>query len=130
MTDNVSGLREYLDRCDTAKTALTEVYKSTVTDWELPDFGTDNYHDYKLAYTNAKTASEAVFSDGSNAYSDIEKTCYELKKAYADINANYDQFEDGTAGMTVTPLRILLSALAIAAVTCAEIYVYKKEKKS
>ena len=54
---------------------------------------------------------------------------YEMKKAYSDVNANYSELEKGTAGMTVTPVRILLCVAAVAAVVTAEIYVYKKKEK-
>lgn len=130
MTDHVAELKKYIAACEAEKEKLHDVYTSTVSEWKLPDFNSDSYHDYKLAYTNAVSAADAIFADSSNALSDVQQTAYELRKAYDDINANYDDFKNGTAGMTVTPVRILLSVLAIAAVTCAEIYVYKKKKKS
>ena len=52
-----------------------------------------------------------------------------MKKAYSDVNTNYSELEKGTAGMTVTPVRILLCVAAVAAVVTAEIYVYKKKEK-
>ncbi len=131
MTDYVAELREYVDSSHNKALELDWARSSLITGWELPDFKSDNYHDYKLAYTNAAEKVETLLNkDLSRAYSDISEAVYELQKAYDDINANYNELEDGTAGMTVTPLRILLSALAIAAVTCAEIFVYRKKKKS
>ena len=72
---------------------------------------------------------ELMSRDMSRSYSDIVTAVYELEKAVNDININYNAFEDGSAGKTITPVTILLAALAIAAVSVAEIYVYKKKKK-
>lgn len=130
MTDHVTELKKYISDCEEEKGKLLDIYETTVTEWQLPDFSSDNYHDYKLAYTNAVSDANNIFAQSSNAKSDIQKTTYDLKKAYDDINAHYEEFEDGTAGMTVTPVRILLCALTIAVVVCAEIYVYKKKKKN
>lgn len=130
MTDHVAELKKYISDCEEEKAKLLDIYNKTVTEWKLPDFRSDNFHDYKLAYTNAVSDVNAIFAQSSNAKSDIQKVAYDLQKAYDDINEHYGEFEDGTAGMTVTPLRILLCALTVAVVVCAEIYVYKKKKKS
>ena len=130
MTDHVAELKAYLDDCDEAKAELEKIYKTTVTQWTLPPFNSDNFHDYKLAYTNAVSAAEKIFSDKSYARSDIQQTSYELQKAYDEINAHYDEFEAGTAGLTITLPRILLCIVTVAVVVCAEIYVYKKKKKT
>lgn len=130
MTDYVTELREYVDLCHNKALELDWVRNSLITGWELPDFKSDNYHDYKLAYTNAAEKVETLLNkDLSRAYSDITQAVYELQKAYDDINENYDKLKDGTAGMTVTPVRILLCVAAVAVVVTAEIYVYKKKKK-
>lgn len=129
MTDNVSELRSYLDSCYSELEVLKKAEKKYITDWELPNFSSDSFYDYKLEYTNAVDKTEKILNDASSAYSDIEDAVYELEKAYNNIIENYDELKNGTAGMTVTPVRVMLAALAVAAVTVAEIYVYKKKKK-
>lgn len=129
MTDRVAELKAYLSDCEAEKTKLEEIYRKTVTDWKLPDFNSDNFHDYKLAYTNAMDDSEAILSSGSNARSDIQKARYDLENSYNAIITHYEEFEIGTAGKTVTPVTILLCILAAVLVACAEIFIYKKKKK-
>ncbi len=131
MTDNVPALRNYVDNSHNVKTPELEFALSKyVYNWELPDFNQDKFFDYKRAYTNAaEKAKELMSRDMSRSYSDIVTAVYELEKAVNDININYNAFEDGSAGKTITPVTILLAALAIAAVSVAEIYVYKKKKK-
>ena len=130
MTDNVSGLRKYVDDSHNNALELESAITSCITQWELPDFNQDKFLDYKRAYTNAAEKAETLMSrDLSRAYSDILTAVYELRKATSDIDLNYNEFEDGTAGMTVTPVRILLCIAAVAVVLAAEIYVYKQKKK-
>lgn len=130
LTDNVEGLREYVDRSHNKALELEFAITECIRDWELPDFNQDKFFDHKRAYTNAAEKAESLMSrDMSRAFSDIDSSIYELRRAVNEINLNYEQFKDGTAGMTVTPVTILLAALAIAVVTVAEIYIYKKKKK-
>ena len=131
MTDNVSGLRKYVDDSHNIKALELEfAISECIRNWELPDFNQDKFLDYKRAYTNAAEKAETLMSrDMSRAYSDIVTAVYELRKATSDIDLNYNEFEDGTAGMTVTPVRILLCIAAVAVVLAAEIYVYKQKKK-
>ena len=130
LTDNVPELRAYVDRSHNKALALDWAITECITDWELPDFNQDKFFDHKRAYTNAvERAQSLMIRDMSRSYSDIVTTIYELRTAVKEIDMNYEDFRDGTAGMTVTPVTILLAALAIAAVTVAEIYVYKKKKR-
>lgn len=129
MTDNVAGLKAYLNDCSAKERILDDYFNSTIKGYSLPDFSSDKFLDYRRAFYNAYDYTLDVLADNSSARSDIVTAEYELKKAYTDIYANYSELEKGTAGMTVTPLTIFLSALAIAVVTVAEIYVYKKKKK-
>lgn len=130
MTDYVSELREYIDKCEKYASELSFLYDNLVNDWTPPNFNTDKYFDYKLAYTDAAQAASTLINDKSRAESDLVTVKYELQKAYDDINLNYEELEKGTAGMTVTPLRIFLCIFAAAAVTVVEIYFYKKKKKN
>lgn len=130
LTDNVNELRDYVDSSHSKALELDWANNAFVCNWELPDFSSDKFFDYKLAYTNATEKVDNLLSrDMSRSYSDIVTAVYELKKAYDDINNNYDELADGTAGKTVNPVTIFLAAAAIAVVTVAEIYVYKKKKR-
>lgn len=129
LTDYPAELKNYIDDCEEKIGSLEETYKNTVTDWQLPDFNSDKFYDYKLAYTNAKELAELLLKDKSSARSTIVTATYDLQKAYDDISNNYDELAQGTAGMTVTPVRILLCIAAAAVVVIAEIYVYRQKKK-
>ncbi len=129
MTDHVKELRAYLDDCSAKEKVLEDFFYDEIKGYSLPDFNSDKFLDYKRAFNNAYDYTLDVLNDNSSSRSDILTAEYELKKAYSDIYANYHELEEGTAGMTVNPVTILLSAFAIAIVTVAEIYVYKKKKK-
>lgn len=131
LTDYTEELRKYVDDTLNNKTLeLDWITNRLVHDWELPDFNSDKFFDYKLAYTTAAEKAENLLTkDQSRSYSDCAEAIYELHKAYDDINANYEELSQGTAGMTVTPARILLCALLIAVVTAVEIFFHKKKKK-
>ena len=129
LTDDVKGLREYVDNCGNKALELESAIKKYITNWELPDFKQDKFLDYKRAYTNAADKAETLINrDKSRSFSDIATAVYELQKAAEDININYDSFEDGSAGKTITPVTIILAILAVAAVTVAEIYVFRMKK--
>lgn len=130
MTDNVSGLRTYVDDSHNKALELDWAISRCISQWELPQFNQDKFYDYKRAYTNAAEKAENLMSrDMSRSFSDIVTAVYELQKATDDIDLHYNEFKDGTAGMTVTPIRILLCIAAAAVVLAAEIYVYRKKKK-
>ncbi|MBR5497098.1 MAG: glycerophosphodiester phosphodiesterase family protein [Clostridia bacterium] len=129
MTDHVKELRAYLDDCNEKEWFLEKYFYDTIEGYSLPDFNSDKFLDYKRAYNNAYDYITDVINDHSSSRSDIVTAEYEIKKAIDDIHANYNALQEGTAGMTVNPLTILLSTFAIAIVTVAEIYVYKKKKK-
>lgn len=130
ITDYVAECRAYVNDCETKRAELQNVYDKCVKNWSLPDLKADNYLDYKRAYNNAAVMSEKLLNDGSSARSDIVTAIYELQKAYNDINSDYDEIKNGTVGMTVTPVRIMLCIVATVAVVAAEVFVYKKKKKN
>ena len=130
MTDNVSGLKAYIDDCKEKESVLEDYFNDVVKTWAVPDFNSDKFLDYKRAYNNAYDNLIDVLNDNSSSRSDIVTVEYEIKKAKDDINANYNELSQGTAGMTVTPVRILLCIVAAAVVIITEIYVYKKKKKN
>ncbi len=129
LTDRISELSAYLDGAQEKYDKLKKVYAELVENWTLPDFNSDNYHDYKLAYTNAEEKARLLLSKKSCSESEAEQAAFELKKAYDDINTNYELFEKGVAGLTITPIRVFLAIAVIAAAVSAEIYIFKKKKK-
>ena len=126
LTDHAAELRAYLDDCSEKEKELEKYFYDNIKGYSLPDFNSDKFLDYKRAFNNAYDYTLNVLNDKSSSRSDIVTAEYEIKKAYDE---NYHELEDGTAGLTVTPVTILLSAFAITIVTVAEIYVYKKKKK-
>ena len=129
LTDHIKELRDYLDDCDEKKIILERYFSDNIKSYSIPEFNSDKFLDYKRAYNNAYEYIMNVLGDNSFSRSDIVTAEYEIKKAISDINANYNELQEGTAGMTVNPLTILLSVFAIAIVTVAEIYVYKRKKR-
>ena len=130
LTDYVPELREYIDRSLEKREELKELYTRLVENWTLPDLNTDRYYDYKRAYNNAAAFSESLIKDKSSSNGDISTAIFELQKAYDDIIKDYGELKNGTAGITVTPARVVFAAAAVAAVAAAEIFVYKKKRKS
>ncbi len=130
ITDYVPELRAYIDGCEEKREDLSELYDTLVNNWELPALKSDKYLDYKLAYNNAVTLSASILSDASSSRSDINTAIYELQKAYDDIINDYEELKNGTAGMTVTPIRVILCIAAVVVVVAAEIFVYKKKRKT
>lgn len=130
LTDYVPELREYIDTSLEKRKELEGLYTELVENWTLPDLKSDRYFDYKRAYNNAAAFSESLIKDKSSSLGDISTAIYELQKAYDDIIKDYDELKNGTAGLTVTPVRVAFAAAAIAVVAAAEIFVYKKKKKS
>lgn len=129
MTDNISGLKAYLKDCSEKEQVLEKYFYDNIKGFSLPDFNSDKFLDYKRAYNNALNNTLSILDDNSSARSDIVTAQYEIQKAYNDIFANYNELEKGTAGMTVTPVRVLLCIAAAAVIITAEIYVYKQKKK-
>ena len=129
LTDCVPELTDYIRDCEVKKDALREKYGELVENWSLPNLKSDKYLDYKLAYNNAVSSSERLLRDGSSARSDIVTATHALQKAYDDIQNNYAELEKGTAGMTVTPVRVALCIAAVIAVAAVEIFFYKRKKK-
>lgn len=129
ITDYVPELKAYIDECDFQAQKLADLYNEVVENWKLPDISSDAYLDYKHNYNNAAEASEKILKNAGSAKSDIVTAYYELQKSYDDINSDYESLKNGTAGMTVTPVRIMLCVLAAAAVICAEVFIYKKKRK-
>lgn len=129
MTDNVAGLKAYIKDCQAKEADLEKYFYDNIKGFSLPGFNSDKFLDYKRAYNNALDDTLSILDDNSSARSDIVTARYEIQKAYNDIFANYNELQKGTAGMTVTPVRVLLCIAAAAIVIVAEVFVYRQKKK-
>ena len=129
VTDDVPGMRRYLQGCLDARNDLVTAYDVCVTGYELPAIKADSFAPYKKAYNEAKNTAEALLADGAAARSELQNASAALYKAVSDIAVNYESLKDGTAGVTVTPGRIAASVIAVAAVAGLEVFMYKKKAK-
>ncbi len=130
LTDDVRGLRTYVNTADAKSAELEKCIEQNITDWKLPNYSGDAFHDYKRAYTNAAETAQKLINQGySRSCNDIDTAIYNLNTAKSNIEKNSESFENGTAGKKITPLTVFLSVAAIAVVITAEIYIYKKKKK-
>lgn len=129
ITDYPEELVEYIGLCQAKSAKLSELYKKCVTDFTLPDFKTDKYYDYRLAYTNARDKADRLLADKSRSLSDLTTAYFELENAYLDIVNDYDSISQGTAGKTITPVRIILAIALLVGFVALELFFYKKKKK-
>lgn len=121
---------DYMSRTSAAKAALSSLYKKYTDEWKLPEFKSEIFNDYKKAYTDAVSDAAALLSDNASALSDISDCTAALQKAVDNIKLNYEALQNGTAGVSVTPVRIMLCAAAAAAVIAVQIFFFKKRKKA
>ncbi len=129
ITDHAQRFCEYKTDCNEARAALQELYDRYVTNHTLPDFRDEYLSDIKKAYTDAVSAAEALLSDASSSLRDMQECFSKLNKAANDVNKNFSSLEDGSAGTTVTPVRIALCVAAVIAVVVVQIYFFRKRKK-
>lgn len=130
VTDLPAAFAEYRDvRCAHAREALAEARRYALEETTLPSFKKELLNDWKKAYDDALREAEALLDAPFAAARDMQEATAALKNAVADIDLHYEELTAGTAGVTVTPVRLLLCALAAAAVLLVQIYFYKKRKK-
>jgi len=119
---------EYLERTAQKRALLTqEVEKAEA--FPLPSYKKEIFNDYKKAYDDAIATAKTLLSDESSCCRDLSDAQAALSKAVNDLNLNYDELEEGTAGLNITPVSIFLCVFAVALVLSAQIYTYKKRKK-
>ena len=129
ITDEAALFADYLSRNDGARDRLSRLYDRYTKDWQLPNFRSALFNDYKKAYTDAVTEAERILSDASVSTREINDCVAALQKAVDDINANYDALEEGRAGSTVSAPRIAICVAAAAVVIAVQVYFFKKRKK-
>ena len=129
ITDEAALFADYLSRNDGARDRLSRLYDRYTKDWQLPNFRSALFNDYKKAYTDAVTEAERILNDASVSTREINDCVAALQKAVDDINANYDALEEGRAGSTVSAPRIAICVAAAAVVIAVQVYFFKKRKK-
>ena len=129
ITDHADIFTEYKHNCSFARRNLLMLYDKYVTNHTLPDFKDEILSDLKKAYTDAVAEAELLLSDNSSSLSDMQVCHARLWKAANDVNKNFSSLEDGSAGTTITPVRIILCIAAVAAVIIVQIYFFKRRKK-
>ena len=127
-TEEPAAFADYLARCRENRAALQEAYDRYVTNAAVPAFKQNLLNDYKKAYTDAVHTAERLLNDPQAANAELTDAVTALHTAYKNIALHYDELEKGTAGVTVTPVRIFLCVAAAAAVFWVERYFYKKRK--
>ena len=129
ITDEAALFAEYLFRNDEARDRLSQLYDRYTKDWQLPNFRSALFNDYKKAYADAVTEAERILNDASVSTREMNDCAAALQKAVDDINANYDALEQGRAGSTVSAPRIAICVAAAAVVVAVQVYFFKKRKK-
>ena len=129
ITDHAERFSEYKRACQKVRSELQELYDKYVTNHTLPDFKDEYLSDIKKAYTDAVARAETLLLDHSSSLQDMQECYSELFKAANDVNKNFSSLEDGSAGTTVTPVRIVLCIAAVAVVIIVQIYFFRRRKK-
>ena len=129
ITDEATLFADYLSRNSEARDRLSQLYDRYTQDWQLPNFRSALFNDYKKAYTDAVTEAERILNDASVSTREMNDCAAALQKAVDDINENYDALEQGRAGSTVSAPRIAICVAAAAVVVAVQVYFFKKRKK-
>ncbi len=130
ITDHAERFSQYKENCTEQRAELQEIYDKYVTNHTLPDFKDEILSDIKKAYTDAVAEAEILLGDNSSSLRDMQECYSKLFKAANDVNKNFSALEDGSAGTTVTPVRIALCVIAVAVVVIVQIYFFKRRKKA
>lgn len=125
VTDNISGLRSYLDECDAAYLTLTLLLATVESNEEL-----DALPEASLSDLNdALEAGEELISSKANAKTDLDDAISAINEALDFLSENWDEALNGTTGLTITPGRIIAAVICGAGVIAGEIFVAKKISK-
>ncbi len=129
ITDHAERFSEYKYSCGEAWYNLHLLYDKYVTNHTLPDFKDEILSDIKKAYTDAVARAEILLNDNSSSLQDLQECYSKLFKAANDVNKNFSSLEDGSAGTTITPVRIILCIAAVIIVIIVQIYFFRRRKK-
>lgn len=129
ITDYPAELSEYIQNSHSAAEKLAALNDSLSISFHLPDLQADVFTQYKRSFEAAKGTADALLVKGFAGEQELNDAYYQLQRAVDDIERNITELRQGKTGLTVTPVRIFVAVLAIAAVTSAQIYTHKKMKK-
>ncbi|MCH5197707.1 MAG: hypothetical protein J1E34_02265 [Oscillospiraceae bacterium] len=127
ITNDPEAFVRYIDDNNTARERLSYLY-GEVQKMNIPDFGSSMLSDYKKAYNDSMTKASQLLEDNSSSLGDMLDCYASLSKAVKDIQMNFEEIENGTAGVTVTIPRIVICVIAAAVVIIVQIYFYKRRK--
>ncbi|MBQ7638861.1 MAG: hypothetical protein IJS90_08175 [Clostridia bacterium] len=127
ITDDPEAFAEYRKQNDAARERLQGLYEE-VKKMNIPDFGADVLSDYKKAYADAVNEAERLLGDKSSSLKEMRDCHTALTQAVKYIQLNFDEIENGTAGVTLTAPRIIICVLAAAVVILVQVYFYKRRK--
>lgn len=129
VTNEAQLFADYQKKTQEMHSTLEKALESAKS-FPLPVYKTEIFNDYKKAYDDAVRNAEALSEDAGASLNEMSVAYAALVKAVNDLNLNFDELEEGTAGMTVSAKTIILCLFAVVLVGTAEIYVYKKRKKA
>ena len=130
ITDDAEEFCSYREKADAEREKLSALYEKYVKNYKLPEFKSEIFNDYKKAYTDAKNKADELLAGKCASVQELEDCCAALQKAVDAIAMNYSALESGSAGITVSPVRIGLCAGAAAVVIAVQIFFYKKRKEA
>lgn len=129
ITDDPAAFVDYKNECAAAYAALRDAYDFAGAHLEALTYKKTLLNDYKKAYDDAMTQAEILLDGHTAAARDMRACTAAIYGAVKEIDLHYEGLLDGTAGLTVTPARIVLCVLAAAAVLAAQIYFYRRRKE-
>lgn len=127
ITGDPEAFVDYINDNNSARKRLNALY-GEVQKMNIPDFGSDILSDYKKAYNDSMNKAKELLGDNSSSLQDMRDCHAQLTKAVNDIQMNFEEIENGTAGVTVTAPRIIICVIAAAVVLAVQIYFYKRRK--
>lgn len=129
ITNDPQGFADYKKANEAAREKLSSAYNKYTSDWQLPQFGSFIFNDYKKAYTDAVSTAKTLLADNSSSTQAMNDCFAALTKACDDIDLNFEALETGKAGMTVSAPRIGLCIGAAAVVIAVQIFFFKRREK-
>ncbi len=129
ITNDAQGFAEYKKANAAARDKLAETFEEYTQNWQLPQFKSIIFNDYKKAYTDAVNEAQRLLDDKSSSTQEMNDCRASLIKACDDIDMNYEALEAGKAGMTVSAPRIGLCIGAVIVVVAVQVFFFKRRER-
>ncbi len=130
ITGDPAAFVRYRASCGEARTALEEALGYATREAPIPVFKKELLNDIKKAYDDAVNEAQSLLSRPGAPAGKMQAAAAALYDAVNEVELHYAELTHGTAGVTVTVPRLILCALAAAAVAAVQIYFYKKRKRA